>query len=604
MRVVTPEFLNSESLTYPLATITLNSGDTIVLDNPDKFQISGNEVNCSATALSFPIGECVGVSITLALWNDDEAYKNISFLNAKINLKAKKQVGNSYETIDIGDYTVITPEEYGATVYIVAVDDSYKLDKVFTYSDNLTLSNAVIQACTQCSVSYVASDLNFTNHEKLLPEPASTVTCRQVIQFCALMACGNATFRANQLRILPWQILTTTNMLADENSYILLDENNDILIEDWYSPSNINITSLNFYTDPIVSRESVTITGLSVTIGENTITIGDDAYRLLIASPFLQDEDIVTEYLPLIPFTNISVFTPFDAQTFSDIRFEFMDGVAFTDRKGNKYFSYITNVTYVFDGVTTISCSAENAPVVDNEYSSQSNTVLSALAKARELVVEEATQRETEIGRVNNALANASGLYFTTEADPDNVGAYIYYYHNKTRLQDSNLVWKFTANVVAVYNNGVTHDPVITLDVSGTAILEKIYAITLDATYIKAGRLSSQDGKNYFDLDTGEAHFGSIQSAIDDISSTLNTYFDFNPTEGLIIGNSNNAAIKLRLQNDNLAFIDNSGKILAQMSNTQLYISSARINTLQIGTDAEAIWEITYDHGFTIRRTR
>lgn len=69
--------------------------------------------------------------------------------------------------------------------------------------------------------------------------------------------------------------------------------------------------------------------------------------------------------------------------------------------------------------------------------------------------------------------------------------SYIYYMHDKPTLAESQVVWKLTANAFGISTDGGTTYP-YGLDVNGDAILNRIYAIGLDADYINAGTISAE----------------------------------------------------------------------------------------------------------------
>lgn len=164
-------------------------------------------------------------------------------------------------------------------------------------------------------------------------------------------------------------------------------------------------------------------------------------------------------------------------------------------------------------------------------------------------------------------------------------------------------IWRWNLNGLGYSSSGYNGQYGLAMTMDGQINASMITTGILNAGIIQTGILRSQNGNSWINLDTGEVYFSSVQQQISDIKQPLDYYFTFTQGQGLTIGNSADAEVRLRLQNDNLAFIDRNNNVLAEMTNQQLVIYAARIQSLQIGPE-DKLWEITYDHGFTIRRVR
>ena len=110
-------------------------------------------------------------------------------------------------------------------------------------------------------------------------------------------------------------------------------------------------------------------------------------------------------------------------------------------------------------------------------------------------LAEEAAQRFA-------AMAAATvGYYTSTETLPD--GSIITYSHDKPERSQSTNIWKRNGLAVAVSNDG--GKTWRGLDKDGNAILENIAAKTISANKIVSGRMETEDGRFYLDLDKGES---------------------------------------------------------------------------------------------------
>lgn len=117
---------------------------------------------------------------------------------------------------------------------------------------------------------------------------------------------------------------------------------------------------------------------------------------------------------------------------------------------------------------------------------SQSNTVTLAEEAARRFAV---------------MAAATVGYYTTQETLAD--GSVILYSHDKPKLEESKNIWKKTGLVVAVSSDG--GKTWRGMDKDGNAILKEVSAKTITADKIVSGRMETEDGRFYIDLDKGES---------------------------------------------------------------------------------------------------
>lgn len=186
-------------------------------------------------------------------------------------------------------------------------------------------------------------------------------------------------------------------------------------------------------------------------------------------------------------------FRPLEATVTENPSVEAGDTAVVTDANGASYPVFISQVTYKNEGATTISCDSENA----NESQRRRYTVAAKTGRYVEETLERSrTAREIAMEYMYNLIRTSPGLYEYTEVDSN--GATIYYLVNQMPdlsgestaqiLRDSKIRWKFTADAVAVSTNyGQTYPTGITA--TGTAVLNRIYAIGINADYINTGDL-------------------------------------------------------------------------------------------------------------------
>ena len=166
---------------------------------------------------------------------------------------------------------------------------------------------------------------------------------------------------------------------------------------------------------------------------------------------------------------------------------DFMDAVKITDRKGNTYWSVITDIDFAVAGMTTLSNSAASAVENAGTYPSVESK---AVIAARKLVAQERTARETAIAQLNQLLSQSSGMYTTSVQQED--GSTIYYLHDKPTLAESQNVMKLTSDAIGFSTDGGETYP-FGLAVNGDTITRILSAVGVNAEWVKIGSTSLPD---------------------------------------------------------------------------------------------------------------
>lgn len=140
-------------------------------------------------------------------------------------------------------------------------------------------------------------------------------------------------------------------------------------------------------------------------------------------------------------------------------------------------------------------------------------------------IEDEKNDREEAIKDMQTKIDSINGLYFSQ--DENN----ILWLTNKPIIEESALQWKITGSSISVSTDyGRTFN--FALDVSGTAILEKIYLSGgLDANYLNVGGDSEGVIKVY---DSNNNIIGVWDSSGLKINRSDGSYILLNPTDGLV----------------------------------------------------------------------
>lgn len=529
MRDISDRFKNEQNndnrnyLKY--ADITLTDGTVINLTNADfwsngmKFEDSVSDDN------TFNIGSANINTLNLSINNFDGKYTDYDFTDATVICyvgielepedtsalldttgdKILDTTGNEIivhknaliEKIRICTMTVIdTPYQNTTIIELECEDNMRKFDRDYSASKlkyPATRKQIIQDACKVCGVTL--DTLNFYQDSYQIPARPDdeALTFRQVIAWTCQIGC----------------------------QYARCDKYGRLTIK-WYDTeitdaNRVAINSTNGFTPNL---DDVVITGVQVTeYLESTSTdeeassylYGEEGYVLKISENKLIPQGTGEVVASIIGEKCVGMsFRPFETECLTDIVLEAGDAVLITDRKGNKYKSYLTNVVLQPGSFEQISCNAESAA---RNSSKTYSIVTQAAVDARKSVWRERTTREQALQEFKDRLDNSTGVYTTVQTQQD--GSQIFYLHDKPTLAESQAVWKMTAEAWGVSTDGgQTWNGGMTVD--GDTIVRILNAVGVNADWINAGAITvtDTDGSILFsvDMDTKSVYFdGSVQ---------------------------------------------------------------------------------------------
>lgn len=489
-----------------IVEITFADGTTKTLEN--EIMIGNNDFSDCAESSSFPVGATVCKTMKLELDNTEDQWKNYNFYQAKVHAYLKLQTsaaepasesiwmddfyepildtdGNSivlsraasedrYETIDKGVYTITTPEQYGEILSFTALDDMYKTNT--KYYSALTLPQPIMalvrDACENLGIPMGFSSMAHGN--VIVTALPDNMTFRQLIGWTAMLETANARIdNRGYLQFIKW------NFGAVENGSLV-----PFKLEDYVS-------------SPTLSSDDIVITGIRVKNKESESLFGTAGYVLELENNLLSDSDLGTVAAWIGGDLVGAKFRNLQGDLIYNPLLEFGDMAYSFDRNGNKYLTPITDVSSPLNGITTVKTQADDPIRNSSTYMSEATK---ALVEARQLVKDERTEREKAVERLANTLKESGGLYMTE--DPQDDGSVIYYMHNKPTLEESDIVWKLTAEAIGISTDGGKTYP-YGFTVTGEMITRLLYAEGINASYINAGALIVRDtnGKIIFSAD-------------------------------------------------------------------------------------------------------
>lgn len=534
-------------------TLTLADGTVRQLVGDDLMMGTTSFSDATSSSSSFDIGAAIIGQLDLTLNNYDGRFDAYDFTGAEIvPYVGVRLSGGTVEWIRKGHYSVDQPDTYGTTIGLTCLDRMSRFERPYadvTTRYPATLRTIVTDMATVCGVTLDSG--TFPNCEYVVQERPddSSLTCLAMLAYVAQVAGCYARMTNVGTLSVTWYdtaALESEDWLDGEafddgTPYQSGDDADggsftDYSTGDAYDGGSFARrpwVNLYAYTSMSVCTDDVVVTGVSVTAqddkpedeggsgldGETTL-FGSDGYVISLEGNPLVAFGRSAEVARQVGERVVGMrFRPFDVSALGDPSIEAGDPVVITDRYQNNYVSYITSLTYKVNAYASVACDAETP----SRHTAKSfSAITKAIVDARNAVKQERTARELAIEQLATELAESSGLYVTSVEQPD--GSSIYYMHDKPDLDESGIVWKMTAEAIGISTDGGETYP-YGLDVSGTAILNRIYTIGLDADYIDTGSITvrnprTRDVMFSADYDTGEVYVNGACVSID-TSTTL-----------------------------------------------------------------------------------
>ena len=493
---------------YCEAEITFLNGAKKTLKKDD-FTLSGNSVVESSGSNSFPLGIVVAKQITLSLMNDDDQWSEYDFYKSVINLKTKFDLDSGkIESLNIGTFTVITPETYGTVVSLTAMDDSYKLDK--DYDSQLTypvsLRDAVHDSCRICGVNLLTT--TFSNDNFVIKDKPENLTHRQFIGQCAMIAGGNARFdEYNRLKIMSYSMDGFETSGLDGGYF---DTSNSNIYESGnnadggsFNPWNTGTTFdggtfsdwndmhvLHAFKNVTIDTDDVVITGIKlIDKNKKEYLYGNEGYVLSLSNMLSSGQETTVSGLIGKKIVGIQ-FRPFSGEHVSYPLAEFMDLAILIDRNDNVYKTVITDIDFTYYGFTSLKCAA-NSPIRNS--SKYYGNEVKAIIKSKKDTEDMINDYDKAVQLMTSIMANSMGMFTTIEKSEN--GGEIIYQHDKPALSSSKIIWKKSEQGFVVSTDG-GNSWNAGVDASGNAVVNVLSAVGISFDWAKGGTLTLGGSNN------------------------------------------------------------------------------------------------------------
>ena len=533
----------------PSASILFADGRMVNLTEHD-LSINGNELTDGAESNSFPLGVAIGRAFSMEIRNQDQRFENYSFYMATVQLQLHfKLDSGTEETIYLGKFTITTPETYGTTITVQAVDDMYRANT--SYSTQLifpvTLGEMVRDCCSQCGLPLGSA--TFKNSNFSVKSKPENISCREVLAQAAMIAGGYAKVDRNgYLQICSYDLSIFEREGAGYGGSFDNSENVEFYVDgdnidggnfDDYSSGDtfdsgtfLSMDDFHMFYDflspPQTDADDVVITGIQITSTTGTTYLcGEEGYILSIENQLAKgnEQNAVNAIGKLI---NGFKFRAFSGEHIGYPLAEFGDICYVVDQNQNTYQSILTDITYRFNGKTSLKCSADS-PLRNSSKNAYNSDYIKAVIAARNYTDQEMSAYDLVVQQMSQLAANTLGFHETKIIQDD--GSVIVYRHDKPKLSESKIVYKSGIDGFFVTRSYTGKDSTTAwkagFDSNGNAALNilSVIGIYWDWGYGGTLTLGGEDNKNGVlrILNANGAQIGKWDNTGADITGTVKT---------------------------------------------------------------------------------
>lgn len=539
------------------ATLTLADGTVHELTGTD-FALGGVSVTeATSTMGGFDVGSAIIGTCDLTLANYDQRWDSADFTGSTVVLYVGVELAGGTEWIRRGTYHVEQPDSYGSTIGLHCLDNLSMLEKPYagvgtTYP--ATLRTIVADLCQACGVTTLSATFPNDTYVVSAAPPDDRLTCLDVLGYAAQVAgCFADCDPYGRIRV-RWYDTSAFEAedwldggtfdtdttpysdgdTADGGGFMTGGDTADggsFSGHGWITMHAI--ASLTTSTDDVVvtgvrvrASDQSKADGTAGTQGE-TALFGQEGYVLEIeGNPFIEYGKAAVVAIIIGTACVGMAFRPLNVTGMGSPAYEAGDPMLVIDSRQRTYRTYVTSLTWRAGSYEAMSC---NAKTPARNSAGRASAATKAVVQLRRQVKAETDARALAISNLQQQLASSGGLYETDAEQSDH--SVIRYYHDKPTLAQSQIVWKFTANAFAFSSDGGETYP-YGIDVTGSAILDRIYTIGLNADYVNTGALRIGPAQNPlvvadFDAGTfflsGAASMGdrTVQQVLDGVDATI-----------------------------------------------------------------------------------
>lgn len=491
-----------------IVDITMQTGnETLHLTEHDVFQNSLTIDRYCMSGKTIELGSAVAAEMKLKLDNRDGKFDDVTFEGAELFVRVgieytapaswdwisqfqwitmenftwnqlksgDLRLGDSHwvhtrrEYVPCGYFTVDEPPRKLSTISLSALDRMVSFDKAFdpsSISFPLTVGALLEDCCEICNVPLYTQVNTLQNYDYVINSAPDEedLTYRRIIQWIGE--------------------ITGTCAYIDWDGKLRME---------WYHATPTKISSAVRYTSDLYEND-IEITGVQITDAEkNEYLSGTDAYALNITGNQLIQHDFQTLAASLYNSIGGLTYRAYSCTTRSMPHLYPLDKIAYVDKDSVSHDTIITHYTFKLNGRTSVAAKGQtntNAGYASaNPLTKREQVILEAMKQETNKQLE---SRQQAVLEMNEVISNSLGLYRTGVEQAD--GSTIYYYHNGSTLDNSNIIYTYRAGGFAwtdawdgedtVWQYGITKD--------GNAVLNMLSAYKISTDMLSAGCVTTE----------------------------------------------------------------------------------------------------------------
>lgn len=468
-----------------------HSQGTLYLDDKDLVAGSLTYTEASQTGEEFTIGGTVASDISFTILNKPE-YHDITFMGAtvfvNIGLQTKEGIDahflqpsqpskmkgyeEKWEYVPLGRFNIDDVNRQRNTIQLKAIDNMINLDKPYSLSKlsyPATLYQIYVNICNVADIP--VGTTNFPNKDYVVNiRPDNDLTLRDVLGYVAELA----------------------------GCFAKCNRNGTLELK-WYEPTDIELKPMNrFNFKP--SDDVIQIKGVMATVDGTTYLAGSEDYAIdLTENPLLQGD--YETVLPVI-YNNVkdTVFTPYTSDWQGNPAIQAGDMIKQIDRDGKEYNTLVTKSTYKYRGRSVLE--AKGLPEISRGYKGSTNRKIAEIKRKIDVDIgDKLTTLEEQQLQATELIANMLGGYAikTEEA---------FYIADNEDLNLAQKVWKWGIGGFGYSENGVDGPYTTAITAGGSIVAMLVAANIITADMVQTGKLQSNNGKVWMDLDNNTFNLG------------------------------------------------------------------------------------------------
>ena len=473
-------------------TFTLQPSD--IIQNSVVLDMAGT------SSSDIELGCCMASQFSFAV-QESQSWNAMTFAGAYIHAVFSWDAGNnSTARMDVFRGVIDEVRKENGAYTCIALDDMVQLDKQYDPHEvgSLWWQRTYLQAAQDIIRAVLpGATFGYSTYYSLVNENVSIGRATDPM----LDEDGNV-IEVTYRQILSWlcQVMGTACMIDPRYE--------DSFYFKWYAP----LDPLNVFDLPTSDRYSstraiapISFTGIKVTDGDNEYLYGTDSYVLALEdNPFFTASNYTSLLTNVLPRLQLAYY-PMSASLVQMPYVEPFDVVNYYDVGSNSPVrSIVTNATITANGPVNIEGKGESAEIKGyatlNPMTAAQQAVIDNINEHLAEQKEQYTSSEEALMALNNVIANALGLYVTEV--PQQGGGSIYYFHDAPTLADSTYIFTMTGSGFAFTDDWQGDQTVwqYGIDANGNAVLNMLTLYKLNADYIHAGVISSNDETYKIDL--------------------------------------------------------------------------------------------------------